>query len=177
MQREFQEFFSFFLFLHQKKWTTFYHVYDNKIFNTRVKNFCYLSVISWIPHPLTQIHLTKWKVGPNLHDVKIIFEAQIRMFAIPSFFHSRPSTVTYRQPRRTRDFFIFSRSHPIYETFIRSQSRDFEKPSFVARYREEILIYILPFLFLRDGFGYSLIKELNLFSYENSYSYNKFSSR
>lgn len=151
MQREFQEFFSFFLFLHQKKWTTFYHVYDNKIFNTRVKNFCYLSVISWIPHPLTQIHLTKWKVGPNLHDVKIIFEAQIRMFAIPSFFHSRPSTVTYRQPRRTRDFFIFSRSHPIYETFIRSQSQDFQKPSFVAWYREDILIYILPFHFYEMG--------------------------
>lgn len=110
IQREFKDFFLSFFFLTREKMDNFITFMIIKFLTHKflTSNFSYLSVISWIPYPLTQIHLTKWKVGPNLHDVKIIFEAQIRMFAIPSLFHSRPSTVTYKQPRRTKDFYLFT---------------------------------------------------------------------
>lgn len=137
-RENFKDFFFFFLFFTREKMDNFITFMIIKFLTHKflTSNFCYLSVISWIPYPLTQIHLAKWKVGPNLHDVKIIFEAQIRMFAIPSLFHSRPSTVTYKQPRRTRDFYLFTL--PFTKLSISAIS------SFGRfRYREQILIYTL----------------------------------
>lgn len=142
-RENFKDFFSFFLFFTREEMDNFITFMIIKFLTHKflTSNFSYLSVISWIPYPLTQIHLTKWKVGPNLHDVKIIFEAQIRMFAIPLLFHSRPSTVTYKQPRRTKDFYLFT--------------LPFTKLSISKRFQVlvdfgiENRFWFIPFLFLR----------------------------